>query len=81
MRRKLAGRDPDSEALQANSDLQALVAQVRHDHKLLHDRIVRLTGQDGAGRLDAALAAVREQVAAEVEEAMSDWETGSEAGR
>ncbi|GBF92073.1 hypothetical protein Rsub_04420 [Raphidocelis subcapitata] len=83
MRRKLAGRDPDTEAARANADLQAMVAQVRHDHGLLHDRIGRLTGPDGAARLEAALEAVRREVAAEVEEAAGEgeWESASEAGR
>jgi len=84
MRSKLAGRDPDSEAMQASGDLQAMVSQVRHDHALLHERVKRLTGEEGVKRLDAALLAARDEVAAELEEAQSEagsWETTSEAGR
>jgi hypothetical protein len=64
---------------------QAMIAQVSHDHALLAERIARLTGAEGAARLEAALAHVRQQVAAELqaaEEAASEasWETASEAG-
>jgi glycine cleavage system regulatory protein len=66
--------------------MQAMVTQVSHDHSLLAERIARLTGAEGSARLEAALAHVRQQVAAEIqaaEEAASEasWETASEAGR
>lgn len=62
-----------------------MIAQVSHDHALLAERIARLTGAEGAARLEAALAHVRQQVAAELqaaEDAASEasWETASEAG-
>lgn len=63
-----------------------MIAQVSHDHALLAERIARLTGAEGSARLEAALAHVRQQVAAELqaaEDAASEasWETASEAGR
>lgn len=66
--------------------MQAMITQVSHDHSLLAERIARLTGAEGSARLEAALAHVRLQVAAEIqaaEEAASEasWETASEAGR
>lgn len=66
--------------------LQAMVAQVSHDHTLLAERIARLTGPDGSARLEAALAHVRQQVAAELQAAddaasEASWETTSDAGR
>ncbi|KAI8469412.1 MAG: hypothetical protein J3K34DRAFT_459391 [Monoraphidium minutum] len=85
MRQKLAGRDPDSEVMSTNGDMQAMVAQVRHDHSLLHERVLRLTGAPGVARLDAALTAAR--AAAEAEVLANDgaseasWESASEASR
>jgi hypothetical protein len=66
--------------------LQAMIAQVSHDHALLAERIARLTGPDASARLEAALAHVRQQVAAELQAAddaasEASWETTSEAGR
>lgn len=63
-----------------------MISQVSHDHTLLAERIARLTGPDGSARLEAALAHVRQQVAAELqaaEDAASEasWETTSEASR
>jgi hypothetical protein len=65
---------------------QALVSQVRHDHALLHERVLRLTGADGAARLGDALAAARREAAVEAAEAAeaaseASWESASEAGR
>ena len=39
--------------------MQAVIEQVQHDHKLLRERIMRLSGPKGLARLEAALAAVR----------------------
>lgn len=63
--------------------VQAMVSQVRHDHSLLHERVLRLTGPEGVARLDAALQAVREEVEAEMDEAASEasWESASEGVR
>lgn len=66
--------------------LQAMISQVAHDHALLAERIARLTGPEGSARLKAALAHVRQQVAAELQAAddmasEASWETTSEAGR
>jgi hypothetical protein len=51
MRRKLAGRDPASEAVRANSDLDAMVAQVRRG-------LVSLTGPSTRGVTAACLGPV-----------------------
>lgn len=65
---------------------QAMITQLAHDHALLAERIERLTGAEGAARLEAALAHVRQQVAAELQAAEeaaaseASWETASEAG-
>ena len=59
--------------------LQAMVHQVSHDHNLLRERVVRLTGAEGGARLEAALQAARADVDAELEEAGSEasWESAS----
>jgi T-complex protein 11 len=43
----------------AKQDLEALVEGVDHDLKLISERVERLTGRQGAARLEAALAAAR----------------------
>ena len=43
----------------AKQDLEALEEGVDHDLKLISERVERLTGQQGAARLEAALAAAR----------------------
>jgi hypothetical protein len=64
--------------------LQAMVAQVSHDHALLAERIERLTGAEGSARLRAALAHVRQQVekelAAAAEEAAAAAAEAAAAG-
>lgn len=62
-----------------------MISQVSHDHALLAERIARLTGAEGSARLEAALAHVRQQVAAELQAAEeaaagseASWETTSE---
>lgn len=72
--------------LSLDASVQAMIAQVSHDHSLLAERIARLTGPDGSARLEAALAHVRQQVAAELQSAddvasEASWETTSDAGR
>lgn len=56
------------------NDMHFHLFQVRHDHQLLRERIQRLTGAAGVGRMEAALVRTREQVAEEIEEAQS-WES------
>jgi hypothetical protein len=60
-----------------------MIHQVSHDHALLRDRVVRLTGEEGAARLEAAIEAARADVDAELEEAGSDssWESASVGAR
>ncbi len=52
-----------------SEDLQAMIAQVRHDHQLLRERIQNLGGAAGVAKLEAALAKAKEQVHEEFEAA------------
>ncbi|GMH40735.1 hypothetical protein BSKO_08639 [Bryopsis sp. KO-2023] len=85
MLRKCKG-DINSPRVQRNSDLQAVIQQVAHDHKLLRERIQRLTGDPGVQKMDAALAEVREKVRNEVflsstEDSESDSSNRSQSPR
>ncbi|EFJ46555.1 hypothetical protein VOLCADRAFT_92991 [Volvox carteri f. nagariensis] len=67
MLRKCRG-NPFSDRVRRSSDLQAVIAQVAHDQSLLRERIAKLGGEAGLGRLQAALEAARQAVAAELAE-------------
>lgn len=64
MLRKVNG-DVSSERVQNNTDLKNIVEQVRHDHRLLRERVQRLTGTDGLQKFDQALEATRQNYEAE----------------
>lgn len=87
MLRKCNG-DPQSPRVQQNSDLQAVVQQVAHDHELLRERIQRLTRQGGVHRLEMALMHARDifqseatSFVSETEESESDSSSSRSHGR
>lgn len=79
MLRKCHG-DTKSPRVQHNSDLQAVVQQVAHDHELLRERIHRLMGEEGVHRLEVALVHTRDMIQRELASGTSEIdESGSES--
>lgn len=68
-----------SSAFLCACSLQAVIEQVQHDHSLLRERILKLSGPAGGARLDVALEAGRSLVASESESELST--TDGEGGR
>ncbi|KAK9816195.1 hypothetical protein WJX74_000320, partial [Apatococcus lobatus] len=54
-----------SDRVRTSADLQAVVEQVQHDHRLLRERLQRLGGTAAIARLEAALTAARASATAE----------------
>ncbi|MEW5320512.1 MAG: hypothetical protein WDW38_011580 [Sanguina aurantia] len=71
MRRKMRGRPNMGERGRSAADLEAVIEQVHHDHSLLRERILKLSGPAGGARLDVALEAGRSLVASESESELS----------
>lgn len=87
MLRKCNG-DIQSPRVQQNSDLQAVVHQVAHDHELLSERIHKLTGHGGVHRLEMALMHARDifqteptSFVSETEESESDSSSSRSSGQ
>uniref|UniRef100_A0A061SEL8 T-complex protein 11 n=1 Tax=Tetraselmis sp. GSL018 TaxID=582737 RepID=A0A061SEL8_9CHLO len=54
------GGDPKSPRVLASIDLKAIVDQVPEDHRLLQERIAKLTGAEGLERMKSAVSKARE---------------------
>ncbi|KAL4439722.1 hypothetical protein ABPG75_002723 [Micractinium tetrahymenae] len=74
-----ASATPRAHRLRSPEDLQAIAAGVEHDLQLIAERVRRLTGEQGAARLEAALTAARAAAAAEQREAMAASSSEGEA--